>query len=255
MMKYIQLFFSPTGGTQRVAELMTSVWSNEVETVDLSNPAEDFSAYSFAPEDIVLIALPSYAGRVPGLAAERLLRIRGNSAKCVLVCVYGNRAYDDTLVEMADIAEKCGFVVAAAVSAVAEHSIMRQYASGRPDEQDRKELQAYAEAILDKINQGKFAESLQIPGNRPYKKAGNVGMVPKATKDCVNCGLCAKRCPAQAIDPGNGKTTDAGKCISCMRCVAECPHSARKVNSAMVAAASLALKKACSVRKNSELFW
>lgn len=253
-MNYIQLVFSPAGGTKRVAEVITSTWSNTVKTVDLSDAADDFSAYSFAPEDIVLIALPSYAGRVPGLAAERLLQVRGNSAKCVLLCVYGNRAYEDTLVEMEDMAKKCGFVVAAAVAAVAKHSIMHQFASNRPDEQDIKELKAYADTILAKINEGVFPKDLQIPGNRPYKKAGNVGMIPKTTQDCDDCGLCAKRCPAQAIDPGKGKKTDAGKCISCMRCVSECPHSARKVNSAMVAAASLALKKACSVRKNSELF-
>lgn len=70
----------------------------------------------------------------------------------------------------------------------------------------------------------------EIPGNRPYKKAGGAGLVPKATKDCISCGLCAKNCPAQAISRENLKTADSGKCISCMRCVALCPKSARKVN-------------------------
>lgn len=253
-MKYIQLIFSPTGGTRRAAQIITSAWSESVETVDLTNPEDDFSSHSFSPEDIVLIAVPSYAGRVPALAAERLSQVRGNSAKCVLLCVYGNRAYEDTLVEMADIAENCGFTVTAAVSAVAEHSIMHQFAAKRPDKQDEQELKSFAHTILEKINEGTSSKKLQIPGNRPYKKAGGVGMVPKAGQNCVNCGLCAKQCPAQAIDLNNVEKADAKKCISCMRCVTECPHSARKVNSAMVAAASLALKKACSVRKNGELF-
>lgn len=79
-------------------------------------------------------------------------------------------------------------------------------------------------------------------------------MVPKATSACVSCGLCAARCPAGAIDKGNVKTADKNACISCMRCVVKCPHGARKVNGAMLSAASLALKKACSGRKECEYY-
>lgn len=253
-MRYTQVIFSPTGGTRRTAEIMTAEWSSSVETVDLCDSADDFSKYSFAPEDVVLIALPSYGGRVPSIAAERLSQMKGNSANCVLLCVYGNRAYEDTIVEMEDIAKKCGFTVAAAVAAVAEHSIMHQFAAGRPDAKDKQELRAYAGTILEKVKTGSSETAVKVPGDRPYKKAGGAGLVPKAAKNCTNCGLCAKQCPVQAIDRGNIKKTDAGKCISCMRCVVKCPHSARKVNKGMVAAASLAMKKACSVRKDCELF-
>ncbi|MDE5933149.1 MAG: 4Fe-4S binding protein, partial [Lachnospiraceae bacterium] len=95
---------------------------------------------------------------------------------------------------------------------------------------------------------------LQIPGNRPYKKAGGAGLVPKAGNDCTNCGLCAEQCPAQAISKDNLKVTDSKKCISCMRCVTKCPQAARKVNGAMVSVAALAIKKACSIRKGNELY-
>ena len=79
-------------------------------------------------------------------------------------------------------------------------------------------------------------------------------MIPKADKNCIGCGLCAKSCPAQAISADNIKTADPKLCISCMRCVTRCPQSARKVNGAMVAAAALAMKKVCSVRKGNELY-
>lgn len=253
-MKYMQLIFSPTGGTKRAAELLSAQWSEAVETVDLTDPAVDFAKVNLEPGDLVLIALPSYGGRVPGLAAERLARIRGNSAKCVLLCVYGNRAYEDTLIEMYDIAKGCGFMVAAAVSAVAEHSIMHQYAAGRPDREDERRLKDIAGSIIEKFRAEELAGEPQIPGRRPYKKPGGGGLVPKAGPDCNGCGLCAAGCPAGAIDRDNLKTADPEKCISCMRCVAQCPKSARGVNGAMVSVVALAIKKECSRRKEAELF-
>lgn len=252
-MNYAQVVFSPTGGTMRVAQAVTKGWNKEVTTVDLTDTAQDFSQYVFQPDDLLLIAIPSYGGRVPALAVDRMAKIHGNDARCVLVCVYGNRAYEDTLVEMQDIAQSCGLRPIAAIAAVAEHSILHQYATGRPDADDLPVLQSYSSKILQKFQSGDHS-ALSLPGNRPYKKAGGGGMVPHATSACVNCGLCAKQCPAQAISREDIRKTDGKACISCMRCVVQCPHSARKINGALAAAAAMALKKACSVRRECELF-
>ena len=117
-MKYTQLVFSPTGGVMRTAEIITNAWNSKTETVDLTDPA--LSPHSFQKGDLVLLAVPSYGGRVPALAAQRLAAIQGNGASCVLLCAYGNRAYEDTLVELQDLAVGCGFQVIAAIAAVAE---------------------------------------------------------------------------------------------------------------------------------------
>ena len=255
-MALVQITFSPTGGTEKVADIIAEEWEGQVTRIDLSDAKTDCSKIKLEQGDVALISVPSYGGRVPELASKRLMKINGNQARCVIVCVYGNRAYEDTLVELQDIVENCGFRVIAAISAVAEHSIMHQYAAGRPDKKDTEELRGFAKKIYRKLMDDETSTSaFKVPGNRPYKKAGGAGLVPKAAKECVSCGLCAENCPAQAISKDNLKTADSKKCISCMRCVAACPKSARKVNGALVSAAALAIKKACSERKEVELFY
>src|SRR5699024_4899541 len=114
-------------------------------------------------------------------------------------------------------------------------------------------LKDFGQKIWDKLQSGDNSQPT-LPGNRPYKKAGGVGMVPKPSKDCNRCGLCAPQCPVQAIDPADPRRTDRARCISCMRCVAVCPQGARKVTPVMLTAAQVALKKVCSDRKEGELF-
>ena len=252
-MKLYDIVFSPTGGTKKIADGLTGALEGDITTVDLTDSKQNFDAVSLTKEDVAVIAVPSYGGRVPAVAAERLGVVHGNGARAILVCVYGNRAYEDTLVELEDAAKRAGFQVIAAVAAIAEHSIARQFAAGRPDALDAAQLSDFAKQIQRKLSEADSSEPA-IPGNRPYKKSGGGGMVPKPTKECTSCGICAEKCPVQAIDRENLKKVDEKACISCMRCVAVCPQGARKLNPIMLSAASLMLKKVCSERKECELF-
>ena len=143
-------------------------------------------------------------------------------------------------------------LVLVAISAVAEHSIIREYAAGRPNAEDCKQLSAFGTKIFEKALSGSLAVPA-IPGKRPYKKSSS-GFVPSTDSHCTNCGLCAEKCPAQAISKDNGKVTDKSKCISCMRCVSICPVHARSLNKVTVSVVASAIKKACSVQKSNELF-
>lgn len=252
-MRCTKIIFSPTGGTERVTDILTTAMTECADTVDLTRVGTNFSSYSFGPEDVVVIAVPSFGGRVPGIAVQRLAQITAQEAKAVVVCVYGNRAFEDTLVELMDVVKAVGFQVIAAVAAVAEHSIMHQFAAGRPDRTDEDNLRRFGAEIARKLSKPE-AENFEVPGNRPYKKAGGGGLVPKTESRCTACGLCVDSCPTGAISKADPKATDSKKCISCMRCVSICPTQARSVSKAMVAAASLAIKKACSERKECELY-
>lgn len=252
-MNIYEICFSPTGGTKKVADILIEPWSGTIISVDLTDSNTDFGNIALAADDIAVIAVPSFGGRVPLPAVERIAALKGNGAKAILVCVYGNRAYEDTLVELEDIVQQAGFKTISAVAAIAEHSINRQYAATRPDNQDKIVLQGFAKQIQQKLSIKNFTQP-PIPGNRPYKERGGSGMIPQPTDSCTSCGKCAASCPVQAIDLDNPQQIDEQKCFSCMRCIYICPNAARKLNPDQFAAVNAMLKEICAERKDCELY-
>lgn len=295
-MAIFELMFSPTGGTKKVSAMfakglkkaMTATTakaiSQESVVIDLLKRDKDYSACAFSAKDICIVSVPSYGGRVPETAVSRLSQMKGNGARAILLVVYGNRDYDDTFAELQDTLEAAGFVCAAGIAAIAEHSIMHQFATGRPDQEDEEQLKGFAETIWKKLEKqtntekticeelekqtntaetddreearmpGSSSAGLVLPGNRPYRKYDGVPMKPQAGKTCTRCGICAKECPAGAIPADNPSKTNTESCISCMRCIAVCPEHARSISKALLAAGSVILKKSCSVRKKNTLF-
>ncbi len=246
---FYEITFSPTGGTKKSADLLSAAWSEKKE-INLMNRREDFGKYTFTAEDICLVAVPSFAGRVPAVATERLKMTRGNGAKAILVVVYGNRAYEDTFVDLEDTLKERGFLPVGGAAVVAEHSIFREFAQGRPDAADETQLKDWSAKLKEKAEKG---GSVSFPGNRPYKPYGAISMTPRA-EICQNCGKCVSICPVGAIPAGDTKETDGEKCITCMACVAVCPIQARAVNPAILAGSKAKLEKALSGRKENELF-
>jgi len=245
-MSTYNLIYSPTGGTQRVMDILGNAFGADT-VIDLCRPVQPLELKA---EDLILLGLPSFGGRIPAGSGDRVRQIRGNGAKAVLVAVYGNRAIDDTLIEMKDLAEECGFRVVGAISAVAEHSIMRHVAKGRPDAQDEAELRDFARQIITQMDS---CEDVQVPGKRPYKNFGGAGMYP-VVENCVSCGLCAENCPVGAIPTDAPETTDTTKCICCMRCVDRCPTGARKRNAIALNNTIQKLAALVTGRKPNELF-
>ena len=163
------IVFSPTGGTRKVADIVANELGDEVNVVDLADAG--FDAAKCAIGELSVVAMPSFGGRAPQVAVERFGELVAPAgAKCVLVCVYGNRAYEDALVEMQDAAANCGFEVVAAVAAVAEHSIMHQFATGRPDESDRAALIESAHRISAKLDARRGARWKTFPATGPIAR-------------------------------------------------------------------------------------
>lgn len=128
--KWIIAYFSPTGGTKKIADAIAAGFHTPLVEMDLTKAD---SAVTLGENDALMVVLPVFAGRVPQISLERLSALKGCGQKAVAVVVYGNREYDDALLETKDALEVCGFRVIAAAAFIAEHSIVRSVAAGRPD--------------------------------------------------------------------------------------------------------------------------
>lgn len=246
----IKIMFSPTGGTRKVVSALAG--RRNCEVIDLTDWETDFDQVEIRPDELMLFAVPSYAGRVPAPASERFSKIRGNGAKAALVCVYGNRAYEDTLAEMVDLAEEAGFQVIAAVAALAEHVYFPEYARKRPDKKDRKRLAEIMDLIEEKVARDNWEKPF-IPGNRPYKERKDPSFYPVFhMQDCVSCAMCLASCPAGAV--WEDYTPDPALCISCTRCIKICPAGARSLPKDQVLALQEKIAPQCEGRKKIELF-
>lgn len=251
-MRTIALCFSPTGGTRRAAGMLAGGIAAHWDWIDLSLPLSGRALPALTGEDVALIAAPSFGGRMPELAAERLRAVQGGGARAVLLSVYGNRNDDDTLFDLRDAAVAEGFAPVAAVRAIAEHSIVRQVASGRPDTQDEAILHGFGQQIAQLLQTAPDAR-LTLPEKDFLRPYGGLPFHPKAGKACTGCGKCASLCPVGAIPHDNPALTDERACITCMRCVRICPAHARQLPPLMLAAAGHKLKKRCAERREPEL--
>ena len=250
-MSVFKITFSPTGGTQKAADILAAELAQTSKTVDL---LDDVRETSFSTEDICVIAMPAFGGRVPSVCEQRMEKLRGNGAKAILVAVFGNRAIDDTLLEMKELALAAGFVPVAGIEAVAEHSILRKFGTGRPDAEDTAQLQSFAQKIKEVLESGNISADLSVPGNTPHKERSNGPMKPYGGGTCNSCGLCVWRCPVRAIPADDPKSVDKEKCISCLHCIAVCPRAARHLDPELLAASEEKMAPLLSGRKENKLY-
>ncbi|MBR6801238.1 MAG: 4Fe-4S binding protein [Eubacteriaceae bacterium] len=251
-MSIYSIYFSPTGGTEKVCDIISATFSKDYKAIELIAAEDDFASVKLTQDDIAIIGGPVYGGRIPGVAMERLEQISGGGAKAVLVAVYGNRAYDDALMELKDGSVRAGFVPVAGIAANAEHSIARTIAAGRPDKDDEVVLKEFVEKIKEKIAKGETG--LEVPGNSHDERRKDSAMPIMVTEDCNECGSCVDECPTRAIPSDAPNTTDAEKCMGCMRCISICPNEARCLPKERIEGATQMLMKACPDRSNNELF-
>jgi len=243
-MKNVVIYFSPTGGTKNVAQLIKK--ELDATEYDITGLCLDVD---FTADELVFFCFPVYGGRIPNIMYERMTHLKGSGTPCVPVAVFGNRAVDDALIEMSDLCKKQGFVTVGGAEMVAPHSLDITIAANRPDDGDKAKLRDF----LNKLTAKESFTEVEMPGKRPYQKYNGIPVYPHPTKDCIGCGTCYKFCPAEAIKAKKMRTKWS-KCMSCMRCVDICASQTRHVNRAEMFGIQAALKIICKGRKEVKFY-
>lgn len=226
-------FFSPTGGTKKAALILKEalVHKYPTEVLNLLAPARRARTYSFAEDELLILAVPVYFGRLPW-ALKDLSFLKGNNTAVLGTVVYGNRAAEDAPRELCDRLKEQGFKPLGYIEAIAEHSQERRLAQNRPDVKDQKDLHQILESFMsdflaDKLLPYEFAET------GPYRAYGQVPFVPilKDGAECGSCQLCQRLCPMGIIDDCLHEVTNEKKplCMGCRACIACCPKKLRYI--------------------------
>ena len=248
--------FSPTGGTEHIVSLLAEEMGKclklPVHKISFTLPDERKKSCTFTEEDLLILGTPMYAGRIPNKILPDVDRsFEGNGTLAVAVSVFGNRNYDDGLMELALLLENHGFCVAAAAAAAARHAFSDDIGAGRPDKQDEKELRVFARRAAEKIKEFSGKEkivsgnksscgvsALQITGHNPvgpyYTPLRADGQPAKFLKAkpvtdenlCNRCGTCAQICPMGSISREAPSVVN-GICIKCQACIRACPTQAK----------------------------
>jgi ferredoxin len=258
------IYFSPTGTTKSIlAAIAEGLGAGRVEHLDLTPAGTDAGELKEISGELVIIGTPVYSGRVPLSAAKRLQRLKTRGGAAVVVVVYGNRAYEDALLELKNIVAEAGFTPVAAAAFVGEHSFASEtmpIANGRPDTEDLRKAKAFGRSIREKMERkGTHVKprSLEVPGNFPYKERVRPSRVTPVTRKgaCTACGTCVEFCPVAAITLQNDSVvSDGNMCILCCACVKDCPEGARVVEDATAREKMEKLSVNCRERKEPEIY-
>ncbi len=253
--KLTTIYFSPTNTTKKVIRAVAKgISCAKVEEINLADVGDEKVLIS---GDLAIIGVPVYSGRVPVVAAKKINQLRAENIHIVLIALYGNREYEDALIELYDLAVSCGFSPVAAASFIGEHSystVEYPIAIGRPDASDLSKAEDFGKQIVER---GILSLLKVIPGNRPYKELKPaMNIVPVINSDnCNQCGTCVEVCPTNAISLNGEVNTNAEDCIMCCACIKTCPQEARFNDNEIINGISKRLNEMCSERKEPTFIW
>ena len=254
--------FSPTRTSKSAVDALASgIQGIPFETHDLTYPGK-VPPIQFGADELVIIGVPVYAGRVAPLAVKRLEMLRGNNTPAVLVVTYGNRDFEDALIELRDIARKAAFRPIAACTFIGEHSFSgpeTPIAAGRPDSADRATAEAFGMRISEKLaalESPETAHCPEVPGKSPYKEGmGPLPFAPKLLESaCTQCATCLPVCPTGAISLETRIEIDRNLCIFCCACFKICPENALQIDDDPIKQKRQWLFEHCTERKEPELY-
>lgn len=92
-MGFYNIFFSPTGGTEKVADIVAKGTKLDTEEIDLIKEPDKLMKVKFEKKDLCLVAVPSYGGRIPSVVTDMFRKVKADGTKTILVAVFGMIPY------------------------------------------------------------------------------------------------------------------------------------------------------------------
>lgn len=225
------VYFSATGNSKYVAERIAQVIGDTAVSIEQQEPV-----ISVRQGEVFGIVTPTYWWQLPPIMREWLGKLSlSGSGYVFLVATYGTTpgcCDEDArrLLAKRDIRLDASFSVKMPDTWTPIFDLSDPEKVAKQNEESER----YIDAVIGKIRSRMIGN--QMEHRAPYIArlfTGPILNAERRTKNfhvedsCIGCGLCARRCPVQAIEIRDKRPVWVkNQCTLCLRCLHHCPKFA-----------------------------
>jgi len=263
-LKALIIVFSPTGNTNKVAEMLEKALlerNAEVQSIDMSREdvfsdagkIRGFLEEKVLPHDCICVGGPVYAGHLQNQAKNIIHTLPSPGGKwgklAIPFVTWGGISSGVALREAANLLKSSGRATVFGMKIVGRHSLARKYAvklnEGKPGAEALPFAEELAERLLtlkDKNHDELIDISKTLDYQDPVTKViddfffNETGLKLifhpglKVNPDkCEGCGLCVEYCPIQCWEMAGNMPVEkkhGADCFYCGECFNRCPTGA-----------------------------
>ncbi len=222
------LYFSATGNSKYVASRIAGVVHDEIVAI---TDCITENSFIFKDERIGIVT-PTYFWGMPSIVNDFLKKAEFHTDYLYFVATYGTTP--GAIRELAK-EEISGCEVDAFYSVRMVDTYTPIFDISTPEKQNvfTKNTETEIKTIIQSINEKRCNKRIMHSTpifvvkaiSQPiYNRRARLTSRLSVDENCIGCGLCAKKCPIQAIQMQEGKPVWVKeKCVMCLGCLHRCP--------------------------------